>query len=210
MRIGIIGSGKIGATLGRLWAASGHAIRFGSREPERLQGLAAELGASAGSQEDSCEWAEAVFAASPYGQWPDLASRLAPLVAGKVVMDAANPYPQRDGAFAQAALDERKGSGVPVARLLPGAYYVRAFNSVYWETLRDQSGRAPPRLAIPLVGDDPASLDLAAVLVGDAGFDPLVVGPLVHAGTFDVGTPAYNNPQTRDELERLLGLIPPG
>ncbi len=210
MRIGIIGSGKIGATLARRWARAGHQIRFGSREPLRLESLAAEIGASAASQEDAAAFGEAVFTAAPYGLWPELAARLGARLAGKLVMDAANPYPERDGAFAQAALDAKQGSGVPVARLLPGAHYVRAFNSIYWETLRDQAGREPPRLAIPLVGDDPAALDIAAKLVADSGFEALVVGPLVHAGTFDVGAPAYNNPQTREELERLLGLIPPG
>lgn len=164
----------------------------------------------AGSLEDAAAFAEAVFAAAPYGAWPDLAERLGPALAGKLVMDAANPYPERDGAFAHQALDAKQGSGVPVARLLPQVRYVRAFNSVYWETLRDEAGRPSPRLAIPLVGDDPAALDLAAALVVDAGFDPLVVGPLVHATTFDVGAPAYDSPQTREELERVLGLIPPG
>jgi predicted dinucleotide-binding enzyme len=210
MRIGIIGSGKIGATIGRLWAKAGHSVRFGSREPERLAAFAEEFGASVGTQDDAVGFAEAMFTASPYGSWPDMAARLAPSLVGKLVMDAANPYPARDGAFAQSALDAKQGSGAPVARLLPGAYYVRAFNSVYWETLRDQAHRAPPLLAIPLVGDDLASLDEAAGLVADAGFDPLVVGPLVHACTFDVGAPAYNHPSTREDLERLLGLVPPG
>jgi predicted dinucleotide-binding enzyme len=210
MRIGVIGSGRIGATVGRLWAEAGHVVRFGSREPERLAALAQELGATVGTQDDAAGFADVVFAAAPYGSWPDMAARLASSLAGKVVMDAANPYPARDGAFAQSALDAKHGSGAPVARLLPGAYYVRAFNSVYWETLRDQAHRAPPRLAIPLVGDDPASLDVAVGLVAEAGFDPVVVGPLVHACTFDVGAPAYNHPSTREELERLLGLVPPG
>lgn len=209
MRIGIIGSGRIGATLARLWVRAAHEVCFGARDPIRVQELADEIGASVGSPEHAVEVSEAVFTAVPYGQWPDLAERLAPRLVGKLVMDAANPFP-RDGAFAQAALDARHGSGVPIARLLPGAYYVRAFNSVYWETLRDEAGRPAPRVAIPLVGDDPASLDRAASLVVDAGFDALVVGPLVHATTFDVGTPAFNVAHTSEELERLLGLIPPG
>ena len=133
MRIGVIGSGKIGATLARLWARAGHEIRFGSRDPAQTEALAAEIGASVGTQEEAASFAESLFTAAPYGLWPDLARRLMPQLAGKLVMDAANPYPQRDGAFAQAALDGKKGSGVPVARLLADVAYVRAFNSVYWE-----------------------------------------------------------------------------
>lgn len=212
MRIGVIGAGKIGATVGSLWVRAGHEVCFGSRAPSRLGGLVAALGTGATSAtiEDAARMAETVFTAAPYGIWPELAGKLAPLVAGKVVMDAANPYPQRDGAFAQAAIDGGRGSGVPVAALLPEARLVRGFNSVYWETLRNQANRAGERLGIPLAGDNHAALQVASGLVRDAGFDPVIAGPLVQAAAFDVGAPAYNNPLTAAELERVLGLDPPG
>ncbi len=212
MRIGIIGAGKIGGTVGRLWVRAGHQVRFGSRNPQRLAGLVQELSqkASAVSIEDAARWAETVFCAFPYGVWPPMARKLEPLVVTKVVMDAANPYPQRDGAFARAALEGGQGSGVPVADLLPRAWVVRAFNCVYWETLKSEAHRAGERIAIPLAGDDPAALEVATQLVRDAGFDPVLAGPLVQAAAFDVGAPVYNNPQTASEMERILGLIPPG
>jgi len=212
VRIGVIGAGKIGATVGALWVRAGHEVKFGSRNPQRLGELVEQLGpsASAASIEDAARWAEIVFCAFPYGIWPQMARKVAPLVAGKVVMDAANPSRQRDGAFAQAALDGGQGSGVPVADLLPRARMVRAFSSVYWETLRNEAHRAGERIAIPLAGDDPAALQTAEQLVRDAGFDPVLAGPLVQAAAFDVGAPVYNNPQTADEMERMLGLIPPG
>ena len=212
MRIGVVGAGRIGATIGALWVRAGHAVCFGSRDPRRLNDLVSALGAtaSAGSIEACARFGEVVLAATPYGIWPELAGAIASLLAGKVVMDAANPYPERDGAFAQGALDAARGSGVPVAALLPGARLVRAFNSVFWETLRDEAHRTDDRLAIPLAGDDAAALELASRLVRDAGFDPVIVGPLVQAAAFDVGEPAYDNPQTAAELERMLGLVPPG
>ncbi len=211
MRIGIIGAGFIGGTLGRLWAAAGHTIRFGSRNPSRLAELVAELGAaaSAGSHAEAVRFADVVFTAAPYGAWPDLAGELGPLLRGKILLDAANPF-ERDGAFASAALAGGEGAGVPVARLLPGVLLVRAFNAVYWETLRDEAHRPGERLAIPLAGDNPAAVEKAARLVCDAGFDPVIAGPLVQAAEFDVGAPAYDNPQTAQCLERTLALQPPG
>ncbi len=212
MQIGVIGAGRIGATVGGLWVRAGHRVCFGSREPGRLRALTDSLGerASAASVEDAARRGEAVLTAFPYGEWPDIARRIAPLLAGKVVLDAANPYPERDGGFAVAAVAAARGSGVPVAALLPGARLVRAFNSIFWETLRDQAHHDGERIAIPLAGDDHAALQVASALVRDAGFDPVLAGPLVQAAAFDVGEPAYNNPQTAAALERLLGLIPPG
>lgn len=212
MRIGIIGAGLIGGTLGRLWVAAGHQVCFGSRNPDRLAALVAELGdaASAASQAEAARFGEVVFTAAPYGAWPGLAEQLGPLLRGKTLLDAANPSPQRDGAFAREALAGGKGAGVPVARLLPEVAVVRAFNAVYWETLRDEAHRAGERLAIALAGDTPAAIEVAAQLVRDAGFDPVIAGPLVQAAEFDVGAPAYNNPQTAQCLERTLALQPPG
>lgn len=212
MRIGVIGAGKIGTTVGALWVKAGHEVCFGSRDPGKLADYVRVLGAraSAGSVEDAARFGPVVFAAAPYGVWPQLARALARHLAGKVVIDAANPYPNRDGDFARRAIDGGRGSGVPVASLVPGARLVRALNSVYWETLRDQAHRPGERLGIPLAGDDQEALEIASELVRDAGFDPVVVGPLVQAAAFDVGQPVYNNPQTAAGLERMLAIDPPG
>lgn len=137
--------------------------------------------------------------------WPDLARDIAPHVAGKVVIDAANPYPGRDGAFAQAAIDAGEGAGLPVSRLLPGARVVRAFNSVPWPAMVGEAGRAGERIAIPLAGDDEEAREVAAGLVGDAGFEPVDAGPLVRARAFDPGAAAYNHPMPAAEMRQALG-----
>jgi len=147
-----------------------------------------------------------VLCAAPYGIWPDLARAVAAHVAGKVVIDAANPYPQRDGAFAQAAIDAGQGAGVPVAALLPGAHVVRAFNSVPWPAMVAEAGRPVPHIAIPLAGDDaPARLTVAG-LVRDAGFEPVDAGPLAKARAFDPGGSAYNHPMPAADMRRVLGV----
>jgi predicted dinucleotide-binding enzyme len=150
MNIGVIGAGKIGGTVGVLWAKAGHLIRFGTRHPGSLGPLLAEAGpnASAGSPEEAARFGEIVFCSVPYGAWPSLAPAIAPLVSGKVVLDSANPYPGRDGEFARTAIVAGEGAGVPVARLLPGARLVRAFNSVYFKTLETEAHRAGDRVGI--------------------------------------------------------------
>jgi 8-hydroxy-5-deazaflavin:NADPH oxidoreductase len=208
MNIGVIGSGKIGGTVGVLWAKAGHSVRFATRHPESLGPLLAEAGpnASAGSPEEAARFGEIIFCSVPYGAWPSLAPAIAPLVSGKVVLDSANPYPGRDGEFARTAIAAGEGAGVPVARLLPGARLVRAFNSVYFKTLETEAHRAGDRVGIPLAGDDAAALDASARLVRDAGFEPVVVGALVSAASFDPGTPVYNTGMSGTELARVLGV----
>ena len=206
MRIGIIGAGNIGGTVGVLWAKAGHLVRFGTRHPQSLGPLLAEAGpnAAASSAEEAARFGEIVFCSVPYGAWPSLAPALAPLVSGKVVLDFANPYPGRDGEFARAAIAAGEGAGVPVARLLPDARLVRAFNSVYFKTLQTEAHRAGDRVGIPLAGDDSAALDVAARLVRDAGFEPVVVGPLARAVSFDPGTPVYNTGVSGADLATAL------
>lgn len=207
MNIGVIGAGKIGGTVGVLWAKAGHVIRFGTRHPETLGPLLAEAGpnASAGSPEEAARFGETVFCSVPYGAWPSLAPALAPLVSGKAVLDSANPYPERDGDFARNAIAAGEGAGVPVARL-PSARLVRAFNSVYFKTLQTEAHRSGDRVGIPLAGDDAAALDVAARLVWDAGFEPVVAGPLARARSFDPGTPVYNTGMSGADLARALGV----
>lgn len=211
MNIGIIGAGNIAGAVGLLWARAGHAVRFGTRHPEALGPLLARAGgkASAGTAEDAARFGEALFCSVPYGAWPDLAAAILPLVAGKAVIDSANPYPERDGAFARDAIAAGEGAGAPVARLLPGARLVRAFNSVYFKTLETEAHRAGDRVGIPLAGDEEDAMALAAGLVRDAGFDPVPVGPLVRAREFDPGTPTYNTGMSGPGLARALG-VPAG
>lgn len=208
MKIAVIGSGHIGGTLGRLWAAAGHDVCFGSRHPdelrERLQ--AQQVRATVASPEEAAAYGEAVLTAVPFGAWPELAPTIGPSLAGKVLLDAANPYPKRDGAFAQKAIDAGQGAGCAVAGLLPGARLVRAFNSVFWRTLESDAHRKGERVGIPLASDDPAALETAIVLVRDAGFEPVVVGPLVRAREFDPGTRVYNTGMTAAQLRAALGV----
>ena len=209
MRIGIIGAGMIGGTLGRLWHQAGHDVRFGTRHPDALARVVAELGAraEAGTPLDAATAGEAVLLAVPLHAIPELAADLAKALAGKVVLDAGNAYPSRDGETARVATSHPGGSSAWVASHLPGAKVVKAFNTVYFKTLATQThpGNADG-VGIPLAGDDEGALAVARRLVADAGFSPVVVGPLAKGKLFEPGAPVYNTGMHASEVARALGL----
>lgn len=206
LKIGIIGAGKIGGTLGELWAKAGHDVLLSSRHPERLMELARRLGprARAGTPREAAAFGEVVLISVPYGALPQVGRDYAAELQGKVVLDTGNPYPARDGDMANAA--RAKGTGVTSAEFLPGVRLVRAFNSLPHYALRSEAHRSGEPAAVPLAADDDAALKLAMRLVEDAGFEPVVVGPLSRAKEFDVGTAVYGRALTARELRRGLGL----
>lgn len=208
MRIGIVGSGMIGATLGELWVKAGHEVLLSSRHPADLAALIEKLGerARAGTAEEAVAMGEAILLAVPFSAVVDLGARLAAALAGKLVLDAGNPYPGRDGAAAEEVARSGRGSGRWTAQHLPGARVVKAFNTVYFKTLAAEAHRAGDRVGIPLAGDDDAAIAIAAQLVRDAGFDPVVVGPLDRVKDFDPGTPVFNTGMSGPELRRQLGV----
>jgi 8-hydroxy-5-deazaflavin:NADPH oxidoreductase len=206
MRIGIIGAGMIGSTMSRLWANAGHTVLIASRHPEELEPLAEKLGrnASAGAPVDAAAFGEAVLLTVPLAAIPQLASDLAPSLAGKVVLDTGNAYEKRDGAAAREASQDPQGSAGWAARMFPGARWVKAFNTVYFKVLEREAHRDGDRVGIPLASDDPQALDIAADLVRDAGFEPVVVGPLARGREFEPDTPPYNTGMSARDLRALF------
>ena len=208
LRIGIIGTGHIGGTLARLWVAAGHEVLMSSRHPDELRGLAQQLGprARVGTPREAALFGDVVLISVPYGAEPQVGRDLKTELAGKIVLDTGNPYPQRDGPMALEA--RREGTGVASARFLPGVRLVRAFNAINAGDLASEAHRKGELYAIPLAGDDPQALEVAEQLVRDAGFEPVVVGPLSRAREFDVGTRVYTQLMTAPELRAALGLSP--
>jgi len=206
LKIGVIGTGRIGGNLATLWAKTGHELLLSSRHPEELRELATSLGPKvrAGTPREAAEFGEVVLISVPYAALPQVGRDLRRELAGKVVLETGNPYPQRDGAMAEEA--RRKGTGVASAEFLPGVRLVRAFNAINWNNLASEAHRKGERVGIPLAGDDAEALAVAQRLVRDAGFDPVVVGSLARAREFDVGTRVYTRLLTAAELRRELGL----
>jgi 8-hydroxy-5-deazaflavin:NADPH oxidoreductase len=206
IKIGIIGAGKIGGTLAALWIKSGQEVLISSRHPDELEPLAHSLGprAHVGTPREAAVFGDVVLISIPYGALPQLGQDLKSELAGKIVLDTGNPYPDRDGAMALEA--RSKGTGVASAEFLPGVRLVRAFNAINYKSLQSEAHRAGEPVAIPLAGDDAQALAVASELVKDAGFEPVVVGPLSSAKLFDVGSPVYVQVLTAKELRARLGL----
>jgi predicted dinucleotide-binding enzyme len=211
MNIGIVGSGKIGSVVGKLWARAGHKVRFSSRHPEQLDGLVRQAGpnGSRGTIEETLGFGEVILLSIPYGSVQRFGQEYAARLKGKVVIETGNPYPERDGAIAGEVRDSGRGTGLWSAGWLPGARLVRGFNSVWDQTLAKEARRPEPRVGVPLASDDPEALEIAARLVRDAGFDAVIVGGLARAREFDVGTPVYASNMSGPDVRRALCLSEP-
>jgi predicted dinucleotide-binding enzyme len=206
LRIGIIGTGDIGGALARHWARAGHELVISSRHPEQLQGLASELGPKVrvGTPREAAAFGEVVLVSVPYFATPQVGRDYARELEGKVVLDTGNPYPSRDGDM--AVRDRERGTGVASKEYLPGTKLVRAFNAINAGPLASEANRKPERIGIPLASDYPDALEVASRLVTDAGFDPVVVGPLATARQFDFGTPVYVRSYSAAKIREILKL----
>ena len=206
LKIGIIGAGHIGGTLASLSVKAGHEVLVSSRHPEQLQGLVRSLGprARAGTPREAALFGNVALISVPYAALPQIGRDLRTELSGKIVLETGNPYPQRDGDMAVEA--RRKGTGVSSPEFLPGVRLVRAFNAINSGDLASEAHRSGERFAIPLAGDDSQALEMAQRLVRDAGFEPVVVGPLARAREFDVGTAVYTRLMTAAQLRQALGL----
>jgi predicted dinucleotide-binding enzyme len=208
LKIGTIGAGNIGGTIGGLWVKSGHPVFFSSRHPEELKDLVAGLGtlAQAGPVDQAIAFGDVIFIAVPYGAIPQIGRNYGKSLAGKVMLDANNAVARRDGSIANEV--ERNGIGVTSQKYLPGARVVRAFNTLSYRIFASEANRPAPRLAVPIAGGDQEAVQVAAGLVREAGFDPVVVGKLADAPRFQRGGPGYGQNVSAAELKRKLSLPP--
>ena len=206
IKIGVIGAGNIGGTIGGFWVKAGHPVMFSSRHPEELKPLTDRLGplAKAGTVAEALAFGDAVLLAVPYKAVPQLAKDYAPQFAGKVVLDAGNAVAARDGADLLKETRD-KGIGNTTAAYFPGAHVVRAFNSMSVAYFIRESHRPGEPMAIPIAGDDAHAVAVASELVRDAGFEAVAV-PLARAQEFAQGGPLYGQQLTAKELRRRFGL----
>lgn len=203
--IGIIGSGNIGGTLARLFAAQGHdVVVSNSRGPETLADLVSEIGGSAraATAAEAAEAGEVVVVSVPF-----LAVDAVPVepLAGKVVIDTNNYYWERDGHVAD--IDEGRTTPSEVLQAhLPTSSVVKLFNAIRADHLLTQ-GTAPGtdgRRALPFAGDDPAAKATVAALADEIGYDVVDVGPLAEGWRFDRDQPAYGPEADAAALRDLL------
>jgi predicted dinucleotide-binding enzyme len=208
MKIGVIGSGRIGTTLGGLWAKAGHEVMFSDRDPEQAKRAAQSAGprGRTGSVKEAAAFGDAVLIAVPYAALPAVQNEAGAALKGKVVVDPNNPVPARDGEMAVKA--KEKGAAVSTAALLPGARLVRSFNSWGYGLMQREANRPAPRMAMPVASDDAGALKVGVQLVADAGFDPVPVDSLAASKAFDLGSPLSGQVLTAAELRKALSLKP--
>ena len=206
MKIGVIGSGRIGSTIGGLWVKAGHEVMFSDRDQEQVKRAIDGLGprARAGSVHEAASFGDAVLIAVPYRALPAIRDEVGLRLRGKVVIDPNNPVPSRDGDMAVQARE--KGAGVSTAALLPGVRIVRSFNSWGYATMAREANRPAPRMALPVAADDAAALKLGMQLVSDAGFDPVNAGSLAASKAFDLGSSVSGQIMTAEEMRKALSL----
>ena len=206
LKIGIIGSGRIGSTLGAIWLKAGHEVMFSSLDLEQDKALAARLGgkARAGTTKEAAAFGEVLLTAVPYAAMPQVGRDLGALVKGKVVIDASNPIVGRDGDVAVAARE--KGAGLATAELLPGARIVRAFNAIGYSTMAQASQRQGERMGMPMAGDDANAIAVASRLVREVGYEPVLVGPLAMGKYLIPGTPLAGE-HTPEKIRQIAATL---
>jgi predicted dinucleotide-binding enzyme len=195
---GIIGAGHIGTALTQVLTDAGHdVVLANSRGPETLTDLVGTLSARetargsirAATALEAAEAAEVAVVAVPLRDHRDVP--VEPL-AGKVVIDTNNYYPQRDGQIAELD-EERTTTAELLQQHLPGSRVVKAFNHIFAQQIVDQRQPAgtPGRRALAIAGDDPAARAQVAALIDAIGFDVLDLGPLEEGWRVQRDTPAY-------------------
>ena len=193
--VGLIGSGRIGGTVARLAVAAGHPVLLSnSRGPDTLKDLAAELGplARATTGQEAAEAGEVVVVSIPVRAVQSVPP--GPL-AGKVVIDTCNYYPQRDGHFPELDSGELTSSEL-IQRHLTGSAVVKAFNNIHYrhlESLARPAGAAD-RSYLPIAGDDAAAKAAVTAFLDSIGYGAVDAGPLAEGWRQQPGTPVYGGP----------------
>lgn len=190
MRIGIIGAGFIGRALGALATKNGCEVMLSnSRGPHTLTSTAASLGCRVGTVAQAASFGDLVVLALPLGRYHELPAHC---FVGKIVLDAGNYYPQRDGQI--AALDSRQTTTSQLlAQHLVGARVVKAFNAILERDLLTDTRptHAADRRALPIAGDDLPAKQAASDLHERLGYDVVDAGALVEGRRFERARPAY-------------------
>jgi len=203
--IGIIGAGHIGSQIARLAVANGYNVVISnSRGPETLSALIAELGprARAATAVEAAKAGDTVVVSVPLKNYREIPVQ--PL-AGKVVIDTDNYYPQRDGRIHELDNESTTTSELLQAHL-PTSKVVKAFNHIYAADLTTDGRPAGTknRRALVIAGDDKEAKAKVSHLIDQFGFDTVDAGPLKEGWRIQRDTPGYGPRRTAEELRRDL------
>jgi len=205
MKIGIVGSGKVGGAIGGAWVRAGHEVMFSSRHIEHDEELAAQLGmnAYAGTPREAVEFGEVAMISVPYHALPAVRDELGDLIKDKVLIDTCNPFVWRDGDLAKWAREV--GAGVASLELLPGARIVRAFNAISYVNM-GKAYEQPGRIGMPIASNDAGAVRIVEPLIRDVGYVPVFIGDMEMGKYLMPGTPLageHTPHEVREIVKRL-------
>lgn len=206
-KIGIIGSGNIGGALGKHFAKAGHSVMFSSRNPEQLRSLADAAGnnAQVGTVEEAAEFGEVLLLAYPFGKTPEVAKKMKD-PANKIIIDANNYYPGRDGAQPGQEMQE-KGllESEWTASYFSGAEIVKAFNTIYAKTLETRAFDEKAPLAIPFAASGQKGKSVIDLIFQSIGFVGVYVGDLSKTKIMQPDEKLYTLQISEAEMRKLIG-----
>lgn len=203
--IGFIGSGHIGSQVARLAVASGYEVVLSnSRGPETLADLVRELGpkARAATVEEAARIGDVVVVSIPLKA---IGSVPAAPLAGKIVIDTNNYYPQRDGRFPELDAEQKTTSELLQERL-PSSKVVKCFNHIYARELTTDGSPAgtPNRRALVIAGNDAGAKATVTKMLDQFGFDTVDAGPLSESWRIQRDMPGYGPRRNAEELRKDL------
>ncbi|MBU2949378.1 NAD(P)-binding domain-containing protein [Tamlana agarivorans] len=207
MIIGIIGSGKIAESLGKLWTIAGHKVLFGAKEPGGFMAVSLEVGGDAVALNLNRVFevnADVYLLAMPFKRIDELAELYAGAYDNKVVIDATNPVPERDGEIAKDVLKANYNASEYTAIKFSTAKTVKAFNTIAPEHLENKAFKSQHKLAIPYASQDLESKKIVKKLIIDIGFEALYVGDLSDSNIMDPNQAIYRKSLEHDALKSLI------
>jgi len=209
MRVGIIGSGRIGGNAGKLLARAGHEVMFSfSRDPEKLEGLATEAGndARAGTPREAAGFGDVVMLSVPWRLVDEALEAAGPLD-GRILLDTTNHF----GPTGLEELPDGLTAAQTNQRRAPGVRLVKAYNTLTAGFQAEAAGRAGPDRGVMFVcGDDEEAKRVVAGLIDDSGFTPVDMGGLADAAPMEaprrpgaVYGEEYHEVEAREFVARL-------
>ncbi|MER7574949.1 NAD(P)-binding domain-containing protein [Streptomyces sp. NPDC126514] len=204
MKLGIIGTGPVGASLARTFSAGGHDVEVAnSRGPETVEAAVLEFGAQAVTADDAVQGKDVIILSVPFTRIPDVAVLFASVPAETVVIDTSNYFPHLGGRV--QAVEDGQVESLWVAEQL-GRPVVKAWNAALAGTLQTRGVPAgsPGRIALPVAADSDEERRVAMRLVDESGFDPCDAGVLADSWRQQPMTPAYCTELSLADLEKAL------
>ncbi|HXO01002.1 MAG TPA: NAD(P)-binding domain-containing protein [Stellaceae bacterium] len=209
LKLGFIGAGREGGSLGTLFAKAGHPVMFSSRHPETLTDLVNSAGpnAKAGTVDEAVAFGDVMFLVVPYSAVEEIGKTYGAAIAAKrLLVDVSNPIARRDGEDFVKQINEMGGPGLAAAKYFPGAKLVRAFNAIGFGKLAGDSAKSEGKIGVPIAGDDKGAVDLASALIVEIGFEPVLVGGLAMGKYLVPGTPLAGE-HSPEELKQLAATL---